>query len=115
MSRRAALTRAMVVACAVLAMPACARTAADLRADDAANSFRTEAGFTTREQSAVKREFVQILAIRRIGKSSTEVEFTWHDSTPPAGQAVAPLRRSMALFKIQDDGRWRLTSLFRVD
>ncbi len=117
------MKRALVIVVAVAAVAITALVAIrsrpgearDLRPEDAAAALRTEPGFTTREHSPVGRELMQILAVRRIGRSSCEVEFTWKDTVPPVGQRTASLRTSMGLFRLQEDGRWRLTSLFRVD
>ncbi|MEI6669649.1 MAG: hypothetical protein WCP29_15985 [Acidobacteriota bacterium] len=114
------MTRALgllcVVAIAASVAAACARPARDLRPDEAAAGLRAEPGFTTRDHSPIGRELVQILAVRRIGRSSCEVEFTWRDSAPsgltPGASAV---RTSMALFRVQDNGQWRVASLFKVD
>ena len=113
------MKRAFAIACVVMiavpVMTTCSRSQRDIRPDEAAAGLRAEPGFTSREHSSVGRELVQVVAIRRIGRVSCEVEFTWKNTAPPAGQLVAPLRTSMALFRLQEDGRWRLTSLFRVD
>lgn len=87
----------------------------DARPAEVAAELRAEESFTTRPNSPVGRTLVQVLAIRRIGRGSCEVEFTWRDTAPVAGQAVAPLHTSLALFRLQTDRQWRLTTLFRVD
>lgn len=122
MNRRAglivAVALAVTVATSVTSIKACRRLPglpADLRPEAAASALQSESVFTTRPNSPVGRKLVAVLAVRRIGRSSTEVEFTWRDTVPPEGQAEAPLRTSMALFRLQDDGEWRVTTLFRVD
>jgi hypothetical protein len=92
---------------------ACSRSDA-LTADDAAAALAGNPGFTTRERSLTGRKLVEVVGVRRIGRSSTEVEFTWRDSPLPPGQ-TAPLRTSMALFRKTDEGRWMLASLYKVD
>ena len=113
MSRRLVLILAMALA--IPAAHACRRLPADMTPAAATSALRTDEGFTKRQNSPVGRQLVDVLVVRRIGRTSTEVEFTWRDAALPAGQADAPLRTSMALFRLQDDGQWRLTTLFRVD
>jgi len=98
---------------------ACGRDAsdiADLTINEAEAGLRSSASFTTRPDSPVRRELVEVVAIRRIGRSSTEVEFTWRDAPAAAGahgdQAV---RTSMALFRLRDTGVWGLASLYKVN
>jgi hypothetical protein len=78
-------------------------------------SLRSSPEFTTRPGSAIGRELVEITVMRRIGTHSIEVEFTWHDTVPAAGQAQAPLRTSMALFREREDRTWTLASLYKVN
>lgn len=87
----------------------------ELSVTEAEAGLRSSPNFTSRPGSTVGRQLVEIIAIRRIGRSSTEVEFTWRDTVPPAGQAQAPLRTSMALFRIRDEGVWALSSLYKVN
>ena len=97
--------------------PACGRDASDIKdltVTEAEAGLRSSATFTTRPGSAVRRELVEIVAIRRIGRSSTEVEFTWRNAEVPAGQG-APVRTSMALFRLRDTGVWALASLYKVN
>lgn len=70
--------------------------------------------FTMREDSSIRRELVEVLYVRRIGDTSTEVEFTWRDNPTPQGQAPS-IRTSMALFRNRDGQQWVLTSLYKVD
>lgn len=84
-----------------------------LSAEDAAAGLRAAQAFTTRPGSTVGRELIAIVTVRRIGRTSTEVEFTWRDSGP-AGSA-APVRTSMALFRLGENGAWGLRSLYKVD
>lgn len=70
--------------------------------------------FTVREDSSIRRELVEVLYVRRIGDTSTEVEFTWRDNPTPQGQAPR-IRTSMALFRNRDGQQWVLTSLYKVD
>lgn len=86
-----------------------------LNPDDAAAALRGSPAFTTRAGSIVSRELIEVVAVRRIGNSSTEVEFTWRDSAPPAGEAHAPVRTSMALFRMREPGVWVLSSLYKVN
>ena len=109
------LAAVLALAVVIPVATGCRRPPADLRPDAAAAALRSESVFTTRQNSPVGRQLVEVLMVRRIGRSSTEVEFTWRDTVPPAGQAEAPLRTSMALFRLQDNGEWRVTTLFRVD
>jgi hypothetical protein len=90
------------------------RSSDELTADDAAAALSASPGFTTREGSLTGRQLVEVRSVRRIGRSSTEVEFTWRDFPLPPGQ-TAPLRTSAALFRMQEDGRWMLASLYKVD
>jgi hypothetical protein len=97
--------------------PACGRDASDIKdltVTEAEAGLRSSATFTTRPGSSVRRELVSIVAIRRIGRSSTEVEFTWHDEPSPA-TGDAPARTSMALFRLRDTGVWALASLYKVN
>ncbi len=87
----------------------------DLSPDTAAAALRGSPAFTTRQGSIVSRELVDVVAVRRIGNSSTEVEFTWRDSAPQPGTVVAQVRTSMALFRQREPGVWVLSSLYRVN
>lgn len=87
----------------------------ELSVTEAEAGLRSSTTFTSRPGSTVGRELVEIVAIRRIGRSSTEVEFTWRDTVPPAGQSQSPLKTSMALFRIRDEGVWALSSLYKVN
>ena len=86
----------------------------ELSASDAAAQLRAAPGFTTREGSLIGRQLVEVQVVRRIGRSSTEVEFTWRDAPLPPGQ-TSPIKSSAALFRKQADGRWMLQSLYKVD
>lgn len=115
MPRAAGLTSIVLLACLALATtPSCRRGVRDLSSADAAAALRAESGFTSRPGSPVGRELVEILAVRRIGQSSTEVEFTWRDRPSPAGQATAPLKTGMALYRLDGEGHWQLASLYKV-
>jgi hypothetical protein len=85
-----------------------------LTASEAAAALRTSAGFLTREDSPVGRELVDVLFVRRIARTATEVEFTWRD-VPPDGSKSPTLRTSLALFRNTDGRQWVLTSLYKVD
>jgi hypothetical protein len=111
---KAWLALALVLGLALGGGWACGGRGDELTAGDAAAALSGDPNFTTRERSLTGRKLVEVLAVRRIGRSSTEVEFTWRDSPLPPGQP-APLRTSAALFRMQDDGRWMLTSLYKVD
>ena len=114
----AILRLVLVVALAAAAATACRRELRelpDLRSDEAAAALKAEPAFTTRRTSAIGRELLQVVAVRRIGRGSTEVEFTWRDAAPASNASAAPARTSMALFRVQEDGRWRLSSLFKLD
>jgi len=113
MTRRLAILIALAIA--LPTATGCRRVPADLQPAAAAAALRGEPAFTTRQNSAVGRQLVEVRIVRRIGRSSSEVEFTWRDTVPPEGQAEAPLRTSMALFRLQENGEWRLATLFRVD
>ncbi|MCX6551541.1 MAG: hypothetical protein NTY02_11130 [Acidobacteria bacterium] len=93
---------------------ACGAGSSDLSAADAANVLRTSPEFTHRQGSLVGRQLVDVLAVRRIGRSSTEVEFTWRDFPVEPGR-TASLRTSMALFRRQSETSWMLASLYKVD
>lgn len=88
----------------------------ELSVTEAEAGLRSSPTFTTRPGSASGRSLVQIVSIRRIGRSSTEVEFTWRDTAPAAGQAEAPVRTSMALFRLRGETpTWALSSLYKVN
>jgi hypothetical protein len=87
----------------------------DLSPEAAAAGLRSSPNFTTRPGSAVGRELIEVLAVRRIGRSSTEVEFTWRDTPAAPGQVVTTVKTSMALFRVRDDGTWGLSSLYKVN
>lgn len=87
----------------------------DLTPDAAAAALRGSPAFTTRRGSIVSRELVDVIAVRRIGNSSTEVEFTWRDSAPQPGTVAAQVRTSMALFRQREPGVWVLSSLYKVN
>jgi hypothetical protein len=70
--------------------------------------------FSAGSDNPVGRRLVEVTAVRRIASSATEVEFTWRATLPPAGQTPAPLRTSMALFRLDDQGAWVLTSLYKI-
>jgi hypothetical protein len=108
------LALALVVGLVLGGAAACRRVGDDLTAVKAAEALRTDSGFTTRERSLVGRRLEEVLAVRRIGASSTEVEFTWRDFPLPPGEK-GPLKTSMALFRKDDDGRWELAAFFKVD
>jgi hypothetical protein len=113
---RAALSLSLLLLVAFTALAGCrSRDATALSSEQAAAALRTSPTFTTRPGSTVGRDLVEIVAVRRIGRSSTEVEFTWRDTTAPAGQPAQPLRTSMALFRLRDNGEWALASLYKVD
>ncbi|MEW5980747.1 MAG: hypothetical protein AB1806_00085 [Acidobacteriota bacterium] len=105
----AAVVVGLILGLAVRQSPA----TGELTPAEAASALRASATFTMRAGSPVRREVVDIVAVRRIGQSSTEVEFTWRDS-PPTGDG-APVRTSMALFRNRDGQRWVLTSLYKID
>jgi len=105
----------LVVVLAASAAPGCRREPADLRPDEAAAALKAEPTFTKRERSPGGRDLVAVVAVRRIGRSSTEVEFTWIDAPAAPGAATAVPRTSMALFRLQEDGRWHLATFFKLD
>lgn len=108
------LALALVLGLALVGAWACDGRGDELAADDAAAVLSANPNFTTRERSLTGRKLVEVLAVRRIGRSSTEVEFTWRDSPLPPGR-TSPLKTSMALFRKQEEGRWMLASLYKVD
>jgi hypothetical protein len=111
------ITRISVVVllgCMLLTAGACGSRSDDLSRADAAQALRRAPDFAVRQGSLVGRQLVEVLAVRRIGRESSEVEFTWRDTPLPPGQP-SPLRTSMALFRIQEDGAWMLTSLYKVE
>lgn len=85
-----------------------------LTAPEAAAALRTSPGFLTREDSPVGRELVDVLFVRRIARTATEVEFTWRDVLPD-GRRSPTLRTSLALFRNTDGRQWVLRSLYKVD
>lgn len=116
MSRVRSRPLVLIVVVAALALSCGGRGDVDeLSVTEAEAGLRSSPTFTSRPASPVGRELVEIVAIRRIGRSSTEVEFTWRDTVPPAGQTQAPLRTSMALFRVRDEGVWALSSLYKVN
>ena len=86
-----------------------------LTPEEAATALRTSPAFTQRAASPVGRELVEVVSVRRLGKLSAEVEFTWRDTPGPAGPTAPPVRTSMALYRRLWDGTWALASLYRVD
>lgn len=110
--------RLLIVVTVVAALLSACRSRGDveeLSVTEAEAGLRSSATFTSRPGSPIGRALVEIVAIRRIGRSSTEVEFTWRDTVPAAGQAQAPLRTSMALFRLREGGIWQLSSLYKVN
>ena len=112
MSKRSAAV--VLLGLLLVGAPACGAGRGDLSAGDAATALRKTPGFATRQNSLVGRQLVEVLAVRRIGQSSTEVEFTWRDSPVEPGR-TAPLRTSAALFRRHPEQGWVLTSLYKVD
>lgn len=108
------LAAALVVGLVLGGAAACGRGSDDMSANEAADALSNSAGFRMREGSLVGRQLVEVLVVRRIGRGSTEVEFTWRDHPLPPGQ-TAPLKTSMALFRKADDGRWALSAFFKLD
>jgi hypothetical protein len=102
---------------AVLIWSAACASGDELSVTEAEAGLRSSPTFTTREGSTVGRELVDIVAIRRIGKISTEVEFRWRDTQPakPDKAGASPLHTSMALFRLRSDGVWSLNSLYKVN
>jgi hypothetical protein len=123
----------MLVAVLIISLPACGHAISDLSPGNAAAGLKESKAFTTRPGSPVGRELVEIVAVRRIGKSSAEVEFTWRNAGGAGtGVATAPVMTSMALFRLRErDGSgtsslmvrlhlrepavWTLSSLYKVD
>jgi hypothetical protein len=100
-----------VVLCS-LVTAACGRV--ELTAARAAELLKASRDFTTRPASPVRRELVEVTRVRRIGRTSTEAEFSWRDVDPgPSGPASGP-KTGMALFRWTEKG-WVLASLFKVD
>jgi hypothetical protein len=93
---------------------ACRGRGDDLSAADAAAALSATPGFTTRDGSLVGRRLVEVTMVRRIGRSSTEVAFTWRDYPMPPGETGA-LKTSMALFRVSDEGRWELAAFYKID
>jgi len=107
------LALALVAGLMLCGVSACRGRGDGLSAADAAQALASEPGFTTREGSLTGRQLVEVTMVRRIGPSSTEVEFTWRDHPLPPGQPGA-LKTSMALFRMSEEGRWMLASLYKV-
>jgi hypothetical protein len=106
-----------LVACLVvstLSVSCGRRPGDDLRKADAAAGLRVSPAFAAGQNAPAVRQLVEVTAMRRLGSSSTEVEFTWRATPPPTGQTEAPLRTSMALFRLDDKGAWVLTSLYKI-
>ena len=76
---RTGLALTLVLGLALGGAWACSRSD-ELTADDAAAALAANPNFTTRERSLTGRKLVEVVAVRRIGRSSTEVEFTWRDA-----------------------------------
>ncbi len=116
MTRRVPSRLAVVLA--VLAWSFACAGGDELSVTEAEAGLRSSPTFTIREGSVIGRELVEIVAIRRIGSNSTEVEFTWRDVAPagakPSKQPAA-LHTSMALFRLRHDGVWSLNSLYKVN
>jgi hypothetical protein len=108
------LKRMLVVLAAALTVSTACGGGDDLSVTEAEAGLRSSPTFTERPGSPVGRELVEIVAVRRIGRRSTEVEFTWRDAGS-AGQPAAGLRTSMALFRQRDNGVWALNSLYKVN
>lgn len=106
--------RSLTVVVAILAFSTACDGGDDLSVTEAEAGLRSSPTFTERPGSAVGRELVDIVAIRRIGRKSTEVEFTWRDAGSAGPPAAGP-RTSMALFRQRDDGVWVLNSLYKVN
>jgi hypothetical protein len=104
----------LVLGLALGSTSACRRARDEVSPAHAAAELASTSGFATRPNSPVGRRVVEVLAVRRIGRSSIEVEFTWQDYPLPPGQ-TSPIRASMALFRKGEDGQWRVTSLYKVD
>jgi len=108
----------LVIVLVLLAWSSACATGDELSVTEAEAGLRASPTFTTRAGSVIGRELVEVVAIRRIGSSSTEVEFTWRDAVPPkrdeAGKADS-LHTSMALFRLRSDGVWSLNSLYKVN
>jgi hypothetical protein len=122
----------VMVAFVIVGTSACVQTISDLSPDGAAAALRDSAGFTKRPDSPVRRELIEVVAVRRIGNSSTEVEFTWRDADGTgSGVTAAPVKTSFALFRlrerevsglnslmvrlrIQEPATWALSSLYKV-
>jgi hypothetical protein len=114
MVRTTLLPLAACLVMAALSVSCGRRPGADLLATDAAAGLRGSPAFAAGRDAPAVRELVEVTAIRRIGSSATEVEFTWRAAPPPPGQTLAPLRTSMALFRLDDRGVWVLTSLYKT-
>lgn len=104
----------LLIAGVALGASASCRATDELTPAEAADALRASPGFTVRERSLVGRKLEQVLVVRRIGNSSTEVEFTWRDAPLPPGE-TSPLKTSMALFRKDDEGRWALAAFYKVD
>ena len=97
----------------------------DLTREQAAAILRASPPFTTRKNSPVRRELVEVTFVKRVGNHAIEAEFTWKDapSLPnaledaprgPRASKDGAIKKSMALFR-DNDGEWKLTSLYKVD
>jgi len=106
------LARVLVIA--LVGTWSCGAGNGDLAPAEAASALRASPGFAIRQGSMVGRQLVDALSVRRIGRTSSEVAFTWLDTPRPSGQS-SPVRTSMALFRRLDDGAWVLASLYKVD
>ena len=109
------LALALVVGLALGGAWACRRADDELTAADGGGGAQHQcrASRHARGRSSGRR-LEAVLAVRRIGLSSTEVEFTWRDYPLPPGQ-TGPLKTSVALFRKDDEGRWALAAFFKVD
>jgi hypothetical protein len=108
------LPLALCLAAVALSAACGRRPGADLTARDAAAQLRASPAFAAGADESATRELVEITALRRLGSSSTEVEFTWRATPVSPVPASAPLKTSMALFRLDDRGRWALASLYKV-
>jgi hypothetical protein len=109
--------RRLAIVFAVLAWSAACASGDELSVTEAEAGLRSSQTFTIREGTTIRRELVEVVAIRRIGKISTEVEFTWRDTqaAKPDKAGAPPLHTSMALFRLRSDGVWSLNSLYKVN
>ena len=86
-----------------------------LTPQDAARTIRNSPTFGQRAGSLAGRELVEVLTVRRLGRDSAEIEFTWRDAPAPPGGSARPIKPAMALFRRTADGTWVLASLYKVD